>query len=83
MKYGCKAFYIEKGDHIGEIKKVKTVFQISYSTTLFEDTGFQANSKNKANADKSSEKKDIGYKHRDNLEKESDDESSNQGFKSS
>ena len=73
--------YIQKKEiHIGNSKKGKAVFQIPCSTTAFENTRFQASTKNKANVDELSEEEDIEHKDGSSTEGESADESSDQVF---
>ena len=76
----AKLYIQKKKIHIGDSKKGKAVFQISCSTTVFENTRFQASTKNKANVDELSEEEDIEHEDGSSTEGESDDESSDQVF---
>ena len=75
-----KLFIEKKEIFIEDNKKREAIYQILCSTTLFEDTRFQANSKNKANVNESSEEKNIDQEDGNSIEEESDDESSDQGY---
>ncbi len=71
-----KLFIQKKEIHIGDTKKGEIVSHIPCSTTLFEDTRFQASIKGKAVIDDSSEEDNIKHEDGNSSKEKSDEESS-------
>lgn len=76
----AKLFIQKKEIHIEDIKKGETVSHIHYSTTLSEDTRFQASSKSKTIVDKLFEEDNTEHKNENSFEEESDERSIEQDF---
>lgn len=76
----AKLFIQKKEIHISNIKKREVVSQISYYTTSFEKTQFEADSKNPMNADKSSKEENIDSSDIYNFDEELKEKLSDQDF---
>ncbi len=76
----AKLFIQKKEIHIGDTKKGEIVSHIPCSTTLSEDTCFQASIKGKAVMDESSEEDDTEHENGNSSGEESDEESSEHDF---